>query len=92
MAASAGDPNLGLLDVVNGLKAVNMYVEYLGGNKSKVTIGGESSGAGLIRGTSTATCCMSTDQTGFLGCSARERAFPSGYHAVRSDGTPSKCA
>lgn len=44
------DPNLGLKDVILGLKSINQYIEYAGGNRAEVTIGGQSSGAGLIRG------------------------------------------
>ena len=51
LAPSSGDPNLGLLDVINGLNAVQSYVSFAGGDKSKVTIGGQSSGAQVIRGT-----------------------------------------
>lgn len=47
---TTGDPNLGLKDVILGLKAINQYIEYAGGNRAEVTIGGQSSGAGLIRG------------------------------------------
>ncbi|OXC70360.1 hypothetical protein AYX13_01272 [Cryptococcus neoformans] len=46
---TTGDPNLGLKDVILGLKAINQYIEYAGGNRAEVTIGGQSSGAGLIR-------------------------------------------
>jgi hypothetical protein len=49
LAGSSGDPNLGLLDVVNGLKAISWYIRYLGGDSTKVTVGGQSSGAGMIR-------------------------------------------
>ncbi|KAL0252305.1 hypothetical protein I308_101694 [Cryptococcus tetragattii IND107] len=48
-ASTTNDPNLGLKDVILGLKAINQYIEYAGGNRAKVTIGGQSSGAGLIR-------------------------------------------
>ncbi|KIR28114.1 hypothetical protein I309_03111 [Cryptococcus deuterogattii LA55] len=41
------DPNLGLKDVILGLKAINQYIEYAGGNRAEVTIGGQSSGAAL---------------------------------------------
>lgn len=49
-AASTADPNLGLLDVINGLKAVRMYVPYFGGDPNKVTVGGQSAGASMVRG------------------------------------------
>jgi hypothetical protein len=49
-ASSSADPNLGLLDVINGLQAVQKYVSFFGGDKSKVTIGGQSSGGGIILG------------------------------------------
>jgi carboxylesterase type B len=49
-AASTADPNLGLLDVINGLKAVRMYVPYFGGDANKVTVGGQSAGASMVRG------------------------------------------
>jgi carboxylesterase type B len=48
-ATSSADPNLGLLDAINGLKAVQTYVGNIGGDAGKVTIGGQSSGAGMIR-------------------------------------------
>lgn len=50
IAESASDPNLGMLDVINGLKAINSYVELFQGDPSRVTIGGQSAGAGMIRG------------------------------------------
>lgn len=49
-AASTADPNLGLLDVINGLKAVQLYVSYFGGDPEKVTVGGQSAGASMVRG------------------------------------------
>lgn len=49
-ASTINDPNLGLKDVILGLKAINQYIEYVGGNRAEITIGGQSSGAGLIRG------------------------------------------
>ncbi|GFZ42490.1 hypothetical protein JCM24511_00205 [Saitozyma sp. JCM 24511] len=48
-AASTADPNLGLLDVLNGLKAVRMDVPYFGGDPNKVTVGGQSAGASMVR-------------------------------------------
>ena len=50
LAPSSTDPNLGLVDVINGLKAVAYYARLIGGNPRKVTVGGQSSGAGMIRG------------------------------------------
>lgn len=49
LAQSKDDPNLGLLDLINGLKAVQLHVAEIGGDARKVTIGGQSSGAGMIR-------------------------------------------
>lgn len=46
----AGDPNLALNDVINGLTAVRTHVERLGGDKGQVTIAGQSSGASMVRG------------------------------------------
>lgn len=50
LAPSSTDPNLGLVDVINGLKAVVYYAGLIGGDPRKVTAGGQSSGAGMIRG------------------------------------------
>ncbi|WVQ78797.1 hypothetical protein IAT38_000888 [Cryptococcus sp. DSM 104549] len=49
LSSSSTDPNLGLNDVVLGLKIINQGVEYVGGNRGKITVGGQSSGAGLVR-------------------------------------------
>jgi len=49
LSPSSGDPNLGFLDVINALEAIQAFVSHAGGDKIKVIIGGESSGAGLIR-------------------------------------------
>lgn len=49
LASSSGDPNLGLLDVINGLRAIQYYAPLVGGDSQKVTVGGQSSGAGMIR-------------------------------------------
>lgn len=49
MALSTSDPNLGLLDLLNSLKAIQSHVELFGGDPLRVTIGGQSSGAGMIR-------------------------------------------
>lgn len=48
-ASTSSDPNLGLLDLINGLEAIQSHVELFGGDPDKVTIGGQSSGAGMIR-------------------------------------------
>ncbi|ORX33249.1 Alpha/Beta hydrolase protein, partial [Kockovaella imperatae] len=48
-AASNGDPNLGLQDIIHALQAVNEGISVFGGDPSKVTVGGESSGAQMIR-------------------------------------------
>jgi carboxylesterase type B len=49
VAPASKDPNLGVLDVINGLKAISQYIGVIGGDKARVTIGGQSSGAGMIR-------------------------------------------
>jgi carboxylesterase type B len=46
----AGDPNLALDDVINGLTTIKDSVRYLGGDAGKVTVAGQSSGASMVRG------------------------------------------
>ncbi|KAK8861641.1 hypothetical protein IAR55_002464 [Kwoniella newhampshirensis] len=48
-APSWTDPNLGLRDVILGLKVVNQVARFAGGDAWKVTVGGQSSGASMIR-------------------------------------------
>nr|XP_031858475.1 uncharacterized protein CI109_006120 [Kwoniella shandongensis]KAA5525547.1 hypothetical protein CI109_006120 [Kwoniella shandongensis] len=48
-AAAWTDPNLGLRDVILALKGINQGIRFVGGDADKVTIGGQSSGASLIR-------------------------------------------
>ncbi|WWC60394.1 uncharacterized protein I303_102966 [Kwoniella dejecticola CBS 10117] len=48
-APSWSNPNLGLRDVILALKGISKGIDFVGGEKDKVTIGGQSSGAGLIR-------------------------------------------
>jgi carboxylesterase type B len=52
VAPSSPDPNLGLRDVVLALQTVKDGIAYAGGDSSRVTLAGESSGASLIRGES----------------------------------------
>ncbi|KAK1927610.1 Alpha/Beta hydrolase protein [Papiliotrema laurentii] len=49
LAASSNDPNLGLLDLINGLSAIQNYATSFGGDAGRVTLGGQSAGAGMIR-------------------------------------------
>ncbi|KAK4690037.1 hypothetical protein P7C73_g12, partial [Tremellales sp. Uapishka_1] len=49
-APSDADPNLALKDVILALEAIHTFASYIGGDATKVTIGGQSSGASLIRG------------------------------------------
>ncbi|WWC88083.1 uncharacterized protein L201_002987 [Kwoniella dendrophila CBS 6074] len=49
LAPSWSDPNLGLRDVILALEGIQHGINLIGGDKNKVTIGGQSSGAGLIR-------------------------------------------
>ncbi|WWC68545.1 uncharacterized protein I206_102474 [Kwoniella pini CBS 10737] len=46
---SWSDPNLGLRDVILALKSIQNGIEFVGGDKDKVTIGGQSSGASIAR-------------------------------------------
>ncbi|KAL7424729.1 hypothetical protein Q5752_000413 [Cryptotrichosporon argae] len=48
-SAPSADPNFAVQDVVLALKGINEIGKYLGANVDEVTIGGQSSGAGLIR-------------------------------------------
>ncbi|WRT65766.1 uncharacterized protein IL334_002715 [Kwoniella shivajii] len=48
-STSSSDPNLGVRDVILALKGLQKGIGFVGGDKDKVTIGGQSSGAGLIR-------------------------------------------
>nr|XP_019001775.1 uncharacterized protein I203_05482 [Kwoniella mangroviensis CBS 8507]OCF65236.1 hypothetical protein I203_05482 [Kwoniella mangroviensis CBS 8507] len=48
-ASSSSDPNLGLRDVTLALKGIQKGIGFVGGDEDRVTIGGQSSGAGLIR-------------------------------------------
>ncbi|WVW80223.1 hypothetical protein I302_102201 [Kwoniella bestiolae CBS 10118] len=48
-ASSSSNPNLGLRDVILALKGIQKGIRVVGGDKDKVTVGGQSSGAGLIR-------------------------------------------
>ncbi|WWD05609.1 hypothetical protein V865_003690 [Kwoniella europaea PYCC6329] len=48
-ASLSSDPNLGLRDVILALKGIQRGINFVGGDEDKVTIGGQSSGAGLIR-------------------------------------------
>lgn len=41
--------NLGVQDVIKALKYVNLVAASFGGNKNKVTIAGQSSGANMVR-------------------------------------------
>lgn len=76
-ASSSSDPNLGLLDIVNGLKAIQKYVSYVGGDPSRVTIGGQSSGAQIIRGTIPLFHCIALPNVtiGFWGSPAAKGLF-----------------
>ncbi|KAG6330805.1 hypothetical protein ID866_8282 [Astraeus odoratus] len=47
--APNGQTNLGLKDVVNALQFLNKIVPSFGGDASKITVAGQSSGANLIR-------------------------------------------
>ncbi|ODN93444.1 hypothetical protein L198_05309 [Cryptococcus wingfieldii CBS 7118] len=49
LASTSSDPSLGLKDVILGLKGVNQYIDYVGGNRGQITVGGQSSGASMIR-------------------------------------------
>ncbi|WVQ73418.1 hypothetical protein IAR50_002990 [Cryptococcus sp. DSM 104548] len=49
LASTSSDPNLGLKDLILGLKGVHQYIEYVGGNRGQITVGGQSSGASMIR-------------------------------------------
>ncbi|WVR03752.1 hypothetical protein IAU60_000747 [Kwoniella sp. DSM 27419] len=48
-AASWADPNIGMRDVLLGLETISTYARSLGGDPGKVTVGGQSSGASMIR-------------------------------------------
>lgn len=48
-ADSASDPNLGLKDAVLALKTIKAKISTLGGNGAKITVGGQSTGAGMVR-------------------------------------------
>lgn len=49
-APSASDPNLGLGDVVLALRMVRSHIRDFGGDGGRVVVGGQSSGAHMIRG------------------------------------------
>jgi carboxylesterase type B len=47
---SAADPNLGMGDLVLALKSIRTYIRDFGGDGGKVVLGGQSSGAHMLRG------------------------------------------
>ncbi|WVN90729.1 uncharacterized protein L203_105971 [Cryptococcus depauperatus CBS 7841] len=49
LSSTAADPNLALKDVIVALKAIHKYISQIGGNKRKITVGGQSTGATIIR-------------------------------------------
>lgn len=59
LAPASANPNLALKDIITALKAIEGSAQLIGGDKDKVTVGGQSSGASLVRGTSLSSvaCC-----------------------------------
>jgi acetyl esterase/lipase len=51
-ASSAKDPNLGVGDIILALKWIRDTIKDFGGDGEKVVLGGQSTGAHMIRGTS----------------------------------------
>ena len=49
-APTSNDPNLGVQDIINSLKSIHAFIALFGGDPSKVTVGGQSSGGGMVRG------------------------------------------
>ncbi|RXK37208.1 hypothetical protein M231_05498 [Tremella mesenterica] len=48
-APTSSDPNLGLQDIILALTNIREYIAFVGGDKDKVTVGGQSSGAQIVR-------------------------------------------
>jgi carboxylesterase type B len=82
LAPSAIDGNLGLKDVILGLRAVQKRISTFGGDKARVTIGGQSSGASLIRGMCPVRDADKADTASHVGRTRRKGIVPSGHPAV----------
>lgn len=94
LAETAADPNLGLRDVILGLRAIKRHAPELGGDASRVTLGGQSSGAGLIRGKSEVGSIArgwGAKHRSTVGHARGCRTVPRCDHAVRPDGKCSDC-
>lgn len=52
VASTSSDPNMGVTDAVLALSTIQSKISAVGGSATKVTIGGQSSGASMVRGES----------------------------------------
>lgn len=44
------DPNLGLKDIITALRFVQSMIDNVGGDRNRITVGGQSSGGQMVRG------------------------------------------
>lgn len=70
-----GETNLGLKDVVNGLQFLHNVLPNFGGDKSKITLAGQSSGANMIRALLAVPSAQSLFQSAILHSDPMDYGF-----------------
>lgn len=73
--APNGETNLGLKDVVNGLQFLHQVLPSFGGDKSKITLAGQSSGANMIRALLAVPSAQSLFQSAILQSDPMDYGF-----------------
>ncbi|KAI6045597.1 Alpha/Beta hydrolase protein [Pisolithus marmoratus] len=73
--APNGETNLGLKDVVNGLQFLHNVLPSFGGDKSKITLAGQSSGANMIRALLAVPSAQSLFQSAILQSDPMDYGF-----------------